>query len=104
RRSLSRRHGKQDRLAYRHTSGTHDSRANPLGTGLNRIGRRSSEQIPRQDCDGLEKTGWAPCHTAGRSRVILVAAARESSPRKKQSHRRKAEALAKKYSPLSFRA
>src|SRR5204863_2369624 len=92
RRSLSRRLGKQDWLAYRHTSGTHDSRTDPLRTELDGIGRRSAEQIPREDCFGLEKTGWALCHTTGRNRFVFIAAACGPSARSRQSHGRKTEA------------
>ena len=92
RRSLSRRFGEQDWVAYRNTSGTHDSRTDPLRTELDGIGGRRTKQIPREDCFGLEKTGRALCHTTGRNRFVFIAAARRPSTRSRQSHGRKTEA------------
>jgi len=33
-------------------------------------------KFPGEDCFGLEKTGWALCHTAGRNRFVFIADAR----------------------------
>ena len=65
----------------------------PLRTELDGIGRSSAEQIPREDCFGLEKTGWALCHSTRRSRFILVTAASRSPTWSRKSHRGKAEGL-----------
>jgi len=35
-----------------------------------------AKQIPREDCFGLEKTGWTLCDTTGRNRFVSIAAAR----------------------------
>src|SRR5882762_4613528 len=74
------------------TQGTHDSRTDPLRTELDGIGRGSAEQIPSKDCFGLEKTGWALCHTTGRNRFVFIAAACGPPTRSRQSHRRKTQA------------
>src|SRR5258708_1712839 len=64
-------------------------------TGLataTQVARKHREQIPSEDCFGLEKTGWALCHTTGRNRFVLIAVARRPSTRSRQSHGRKTEA------------
>ena len=61
-------------------------------TEFDGLGRRSTEQIPREDCLGLEKTGRALCHTTRRSRLVFIVPAGGPSTRGRQSHGTKAEA------------
>ena len=54
---------------------------------------RGAEQIPREDCFGLEETGWALRHSTGRRRFLFDAAASRSHTRSRKGHRGKAEGL-----------
>src|SRR5271170_2509115 len=65
-------------------------------TGLptaTQVARTIREQIPRQDCVGLEKTKWTLRHSARGGRRVLTALAGGPFTWSRQSHGRKAQGL-----------
>ena len=89
RRSLPRRHRKQNQPSHGNTRRQRNPSANPRRAKPHRLRRSRPQQIPRQDRLRLAQTRRPLRHPTRRNRHLSAASSRRPHPGRRQSHRKK---------------